>query len=360
MMARSRSSPRARSLSEWIRALAGGLWNAVPPVRRPQVRRFLLTVGRSDDTEMDPQVYERRMRREIAHYERIFRGRMKEETPPIWTEVERRFEDAIEAKIGVRSLYHYVARHVRGKSHVSVLGLGSGACGPELEGIAPMLREQQCGMDLMCIDINPTIMEQARLEARKRGVSFRGLVADVNTLTLDPERYDVIVAYAALHHFVALDRIAREINRGLRPDGIFVTVDIPTRNGYRMWDETHTIVTALWKVLPAKYKIAHTGYPTPTYVETYENEDYSRDSFECINSEAILPALRHHLHEVAFVPALCIARRFFDTKFGPNYDLDDALDRAIFEFIMRLDGYYIETGALKPETFFGAYARKQP
>jgi len=302
--------------------------------------------------------HERRLRQEITHYEQIFRGRMREETPPIWHQVEKRFEAMIEAKTGVRTLYHYVARHVRGRDRVTVLGLGSGACGPELDGIAPLLRQQSCSMDLTCVDINPTIMEQARAEAARRDVQFTGVVGDVNAIAIDPERYDVIIAYASLHHFVALNRIVREINRGLRPDGIFVTVDIPTRNGYRMWDETYEIVAALWKVLPPKYKIAHTGHAAPTYEEVYENKDYSVDSFECINSEAILPALRTHLREVAFVPALCIARRFFDTKFGPNYNWDDPLDRAIFEFIMGLDDYFVETGTLKPETFFGAYFKR--
>lgn len=302
--------------------------------------------------------YEERLRQEICHYQQIFQGRMTQEVPPIWEKVEERFADAVEAVTGVRNLYQYVARHVKGRDRVVVLGLGSGACGNELDGIAPLLKQQSCDMELTCVDINATILEQARIEAAKRGIRFYGVVQDVNTIKLDSNRYDVIVAYASLHHFVDLEHIAHEINRALRPDGIFVTVDVPTRNGYRMWDETFEIVNALWKVLPARFKIAHTGYPTPTYVETYENIDYSKNSFECINSEAILPALRTYLQELHFVPAFSIARRFFDTKFGPNYDWNLPLDRAIFEFIMRLDAYYIEGDLLKPETFFGAYTKK--
>ena len=302
--------------------------------------------------------FEERLRQEIAHYQEIFQGGMSQHVPPIWEKVEERFADTVEKVTGVRNLYQYVARHVRGRDSVVVLALGSGACGNELDGIAPLLKQYSCEMDLTCMDINAAILEQAGSESAKRGVRFRGVVQDVNKMTLEANHYDVIVAYASLHHFIELDHIAREINRALRPDGIFVTVDIPTQNGYLMWDETLEIVNALWKVLPAKFKIAHTGYPKPTYIETYENIDHSKESFECINSEAILPSLHTHLREIHFVPALSIARRFFDTMFGPNYNWDLPLDRAIFEFIMGLDDYYIEIGLLKPETFFGAYAKK--
>ena len=308
------------------------------------------------DREIDR--YEDRLLQEIAHYEEVFQERLSQQVPPIWQKVEERLADAVENVTGVRNLYEYVARHLKGKDRVAVLGLGSGACGNELDGMAPLLQRQSCEMDLTCVDINATLLEQAKSEAAKRNVRFHGIVQDINEIRLTSDSYDVITAYASLHHFVRLDHIASEINQALRPEGIFATVDVPTRNGYLMWEETFAIVNALWKVLPAKFRIAHTGYRKPTYVETYENVDYSQNSFECINSEAILPALRAHLHENHFVPAFAIARRFFDTMFGPNYDYSLPLDRAIFEFIMRLDAYYLEAGLLKPETFFGVYSKK--
>ena len=307
---------------------------------------------------LDNQDYNRRMKNEILQWEKEFKGRMYGQAPPIWSKVEERFADAIKAATGVRNLYEYVARHVKGKKYVDVLGLGSGACGNELDGIAPCLKQQSCQMDLACIDINENILEQAAVEASKRGINFRKIVQDINQIELEPNSYDVVVAYSALHHFVELDHIASVINSALREDGIFVTVDVPTRNGYLMWDETYEVVSAIFKVLPPKFKIAHSGYPEPTYVDQYENKDYSKDSFECINSEDIIPALRAHLREIHFVPALAFARRFFDGIFGYNYNLEEALDHAIFEYIMSLDNYYIQEKILKPECFFGVYAKK--
>jgi len=187
--------------------------------------------------------YNRRIKNEILQWEKEFKGRMYGQAPAIWNKVEERFADAIEAATGVRNLYQYVARHVKDKKYVYVLGLGSGACGNELDGIAPLLKQQSCEMDLTCIDINRKILEQASVEASKRGINFKRIVQDINKIELEPNTYDVIVAYSALHHFIELDRIASVINSVLRLDGIFVTVDIPTRNGYLMWDETYEIVS---------------------------------------------------------------------------------------------------------------------
>jgi hypothetical protein len=77
---------------------------------------------------------------------------------------------------------------------------------------------------------------------------------------------------------------------------------------------------------------------------------------ECIRSEDILPVLRGRFSERAFVPYLSFCRRFFNSMYGPNYDLSRPLDRAILDWIWRLDHDAIARGALPPESFFGIYA----
>jgi SAM-dependent methyltransferase len=302
--------------------------------------------------------YQARLRQEIAHYKKIFHDRLFQQVPSIWTGAEERFCGKVHDATGAWGFADQIAQHFRGRSEIMLLGLGSGACGNELETIAPLLKVHGCHLRLTCVDINREILEQAAREAERRDVAFTPLVQDINQLSLDTGAYDVIVAFASLHHFMNLDHVIREVNRALRPEGMFLTIDIPTRNGYLMWPETLEVVNNLWKMLPPKYKFDHTHFETPTFIETYENIDYARTSFECINSEAILPALRTHLREIHYVPAFSIARRFFDTRFGPNYDIQLPLDKAIFEFVMNLDDYYLAGGILKPESFYGVYFPK--
>lgn len=308
------------------------------------------------ETQPGTEGYESRLRQEIAHYKKIFQDGLFQKVPSIWTRAEERFCGYVHAATGAWGFADQIARHARGRSEIQLLGLGSGACGNELESIAPLLKVQGCRLRLACVDINGEVLEQAAREARRREIDFTPLAQDINRLALEPRSQDVIVAFASLHHFVNLDHVVREIRRALRPGGIFLTIDIPTRNGYLMWPETLEVVNNLWKTLPPKYKFDHTHFEVPTFIETYENIDYAKSSFECINSEAILPALRAHLREIHFIPAFSIARRFFDTRFGPNYDASQPLDQAIFEFIMNLDEYFLNNQILKPETFYGVYA----
>ena len=302
--------------------------------------------------------YRTRYQNEVAHYQEIFKDTLFQAVPPVWGAVEAHFAQQIQAATGVTGLPEYIARFARGRKRLRVLSLGSGSCGVELVHLAPLLKKQGTELNLTSLDINETVLAQAAEEAEKRQVTFIPMVQDINKLVLPAKAYDVVLAFASLHHFIKLDLIARAINTTLTPRGIFVTVDIPTRRGYRMWKETKAIVDHLWTILPPKYKFDHTAQATVQYAATYPDVDYARHSFECANSEAILPALHTHLREVVFVPAYALARRFFDTKFGPNYDLRLASDRAVFDFIMTLDDYYLQTQQLQPETFFGVYRKR--
>ena len=124
-----------------------------------------------------------------------------------------------------------------------------------------------------------------------------------------------------------------------------------------MWPETYQYVSDIWKILPPKYKIDHTKHAKPVFAPKYENVDYSKTSFECANSEKVLPTLRRYLREIVFVPGMSISRRFFDTKFGPNYNLKNPIDKSIMDFILNLDNYLLDQNILKPETFFGVYRK---
>jgi hypothetical protein len=76
---------------------------------------------------------------------------------------------------------------------------------------------------------------------------------------------------------------------------------------------------------------------------------------ECVRSEDIVPLLAASFTVRHFVPLLSLGRRFFDLMYGPNYDLERPLDRAVFDWIWELDCESIDEGRLRPETFFGVY-----
>jgi hypothetical protein len=114
-------------------------------------------------------------------------------------------------------------------------------------------------------------------------------------------------------------------------------------------------VQALWKTLPEHLRVNHTAYAEPRIDTEIWEADTSEHSMECIRSEDILPILQSAFAVECYVPYFSLSRRFFDTMYGPNYNLDMPLDRALLNWIWELDVYYLTTGQLRPETFFGIY-----
>jgi ubiquinone/menaquinone biosynthesis C-methylase UbiE len=249
-----------------------------------------------------------------------------------------------------------VVEHVRASGGGRVLSIGSGPGGQELD---MSRRLKGVPHELVCLDLNPHLTALGQKRADDEGLPLNFQVQDINDLVLGTDEFDVIFCFASLHHLINLEHISYEINRALKPTGKLVVVDICTRNGYFMWPETHGIVQDIWAMLPDRFKYNHTSYATPQIDRYYENRDFGGDSMECARSADIVPILDQYLNRTVYVPYFALTRRFFDTMYGPNYDLDNPLDRSILDMIWNLDVHYLTTGVLKPETFFGVYTKRR-
>ena len=296
--------------------------------------------------------YEEHLREEIDHYAQIFeskeaKDRLMQPVPASWIEVEKRAAEIIRATTGDTLMGHMVAR-MRSRSGFRALSLGSGPGGVEL-----LMAEQCPEADILCLDVNPLLLDQGRRRAQERGFRVGFEEADLNRVDLPPARFDMVLCHASLHHVLELERLVEQIRRTLKPDSQLLTVDVITRNGYRMWPETEKAAALIFRTLPDRFRVNHTAYGEKRVDEEIWESDTG--GMECIRSEDILRVLRSTLREVAFVPYFSLCRRFLDTMYGPNYDLDAPLDRAILEWIWQLDRHSLETGALRPETFFGIY-----
>ena len=264
--------------------------------------------------------------------------------------MERRAARLIRQQTGSDVTEHALRRLHRAPG-VRMLSLGSGPGGIEL-ALAREAREAE----ITCMDFNPALVQLGQEHALRDGLRVTFQMADLNTVVLPKASFDVVFCHASLHHTLELERLAEQIRSALRPDGELIVVDVITRNGYLMWPETRGIVGALWKTLPARFRMNHTAYSTPHVDEEIWEADTSQGSMECVRSQDILPVLSNIFAVRWFVPYFCICRRFFDTMYGPNYDLAEPLDLALLNWIWELDVHYLATKRLRPETIFGIFA----
>ena len=307
--------------------------------------------------------YERLAREEIEHYTQIFindkslagksaRKRLLQPVPQSWIEIESRATDLVRERTGADLDGHVLSR-LQALAGIRMLSLGSGPGGIELE-----LARKAPQAAISCIDLNASLVQlgQQRADEERLNVTFQS--ADLNVVNLPAREYHVVLCHASLHHVLELEHVIHQIEESLRDHGELIIVDVSTPNGYLMRAETREIVRKLFRMLPPRFRINHTGYAAPRVDEEIWEMDTSQVSMECIRSADIIPMLAGAFHVRHFVPYFSICRRFFDTMYGPNYDLARPLDLAILNFLWQLDLHYLAVKQLEPETFFGVYERR--
>jgi len=266
-----------------------------------------------------------------------------------WSEAENRASALIRRLTG-KTLSDHLLAALSARPGVQMLALGAGA-----GGVAVELLPHAPDAGLACIDSNAEWLQPGRQRARELAVDARFAAVDLDTIELEPRAFDLICCHAALYRVIELERMADQIQRALRPGGSFVVVDVVTRNGHAMWGETREVVQAIWKTLPAKFRLNHTAYTVPLIDDVIWEPDPLPSGVKTARPEDILPVIERRFSTEHFIPYYSLCRRFFDSMYGPNYDMAAPLDRAIFNWIWQLDRHYIEAKRLRPETFFAIY-----
>ena len=252
----------------------------------------------------------------------------------------------------------YIARMCRRRpgGTLRLLSIGTGACASEIN-IAEWLREAGiANYTFECVDLNTDMLLRGRHSAEEKGLSehFRFESFDVNTWRPNGQ-YDAILAIQSLHHVMELETLFEKIHAALDPGGYFLTDDMIGRNGHQRWPEALKFVNALWRELPDKYKYNHR---LKRLEKDYDNWDCSKDGFEGIRSENILPLLVKHFYFELFVAFGNIIDVFVDRCFGPNFDPENEWDRAFIDRVHALDVAEIESGRVKPTHILAAMTKR--
>ena len=266
-----------------------------------------------------------------------------------WSVAEDRATRLIERRTG-RTLADHIQAAMRVRPGTQMLAIGAGA------GIAAVEQLRYApDAALVCVDSNDEWLQPGRLRTRELAVNARFAALDLDTLELERRAFDVIFCHATLYRVIELERMADQILRGLRPGGSFIIVDVVTCDGHAMREATREIAQAIWKTLPAKFRLNHTAHGVPLIDDVIWQPKPIPSGARVAHPLDILPAIERRFSTERFVPYFSLSRRFFDSMYGPNYDMAAPLDRAIFDWIWQLDLHYSATKRLDPETFFGIY-----
>jgi len=250
------------------------------------------------------------------------------------------------------NLHKYILDRTSSESKVKILSLGSGTGDFEIELLEASPKKLQCEL----IDINKELLKGAKNYAIQHKLDLKTKVADVNKIELKESVYDFVIVRSSLHHFMQLEHICEQVNKSLKKNGDFLVIgEIIGRNGERLYPETERIAQKIFDILPAKFRYN-------TYTKSTDSEvpdiDHSKDSFESIRSEEILPLLLQFFKPKEYVTFDAFLTLLLDFRYGPNYDIKNPLDKSLVEMIANLDIFYISNSILKPVTLFGIFGKK--
>ena len=224
--------------------------------------------------------------------------------------------------------------------------IGAGNCEVEVLLAKQLVESGLTNFTFECLDINRNMLDRGIEKALKLGVAdyIKSTITDLNSWTIE-RKYDVVFALQCLHHFVELEIITQKIYNGLRDSGFFITHDMIGRNGHQRWPETLEKVRFFWQDLPSRYKFNH---HSKQIEEEFINRDFSKDNFEGIRAQDILPLLQKKFCFQTFVFWGGFIDPFISRAFGHNYDAKKPEDRAIIDKIQKLNEDLLISKTIKP------------
>lgn len=231
------------------------------------------------------------------------------------------------------------------------LSIGAGDCSVEIAVTKRLVELGLSNFSMECLELSPVLVERAVAQAQTEKVSHLlfPIQTDINKWEASGPRYCAVMANHSLHHLSELEKIFDSVKTGLMPHGMFVTNDMIGRNGHMRWPETLEWIERIWAFLPDRYKY---NQQLKRFEREFVNWDCSKEGFEGIRAQDILPLLIDRFHFKNFLSFGGIVDVFVDRAFGHNFDAASPQDRALIDFIQLLNDLFIDSGVVKPTTMF--------
>lgn len=233
-----------------------------------------------------------------------------------------------------------------GESSPLVLSIGAGNCDTEIRIAQLLLNAGLQDFVVECLELNPNMLQRGREEARENEIErhFVFTQGDFNAWPAT-KRYVAVMANHSLHHVVNLEGLFGEIKKGLHPSGYFIVNDMIGRNGHQRWPEALTEVQRFWKELPQDYRYNH---QLRRHEQTFQDWDCSKEGFEGIRSQDILPLLVERFDFRFFLGFANVIDIFVDRSFGHNFKADGVWDRTFIDRVHEVDEQAILSRRLTP------------
>lgn len=306
--------------------------------------------------------YERLVEEEIRHYseiettEELFEGGVH--GSKAWAHNHGYVNDYI---FGT-TFFDEVADNANRFENSRLLSLGCGYGGVDLQ----VARRLNKPYELVAVDLNPALFAGAAKCAREEGLNMRFKCVDLNFVEIVPNSFDVIYAYASIHHVLNLEHLFAALHAGLKQDGKLVFLDIIGQTQVLFWKENVEFAAEQVRKMPLRYKPKRRRFwknlapwfdpysIIPPYVEPSIQvgmEGIRQGEIESLIGNWFEPIKCHKYN--SFMRLICT-----NPYLSQRLDPEIPADRAYLEHLMRLDYEQVQSGKLKPTEIFSVCRKK--
>ncbi len=260
---------------------------------------------------------------------------------PVWSPFD---DPKIEAILRGEVKRKFLQKATKQNGRALDLGCGMGWLSLELA---------RAGISCDAYDVSKKSIQIAREYAAKvrPKAEIRYDVANLNTLTLPEDSYDLVVVWDVVHHIVEPERLFREVRKTMKRSGLFLLFDhigLEEKN-LRFYRIFHLFVPASFSMYSRK--IRHIlGFSSPVPAPT--SSSIPDAPFEHHSERKILPALLEVFPGVQYTTHLSFAMHL-----AHHHQLPSLFSYFLLRQLKKLDDYLIRRGYLGGEYLFAEWRK---
>ena len=214
--------------------------------------------------------------------------------------------------------------------------------------IERILRQRDICQLIHGLDVADGAIQGAIQEAEAEGL--QGLtyeLADLNTVTLPAEKYDVVYAHAALHHVLQLEHLFEQIKKTLKPDGFFIVYEYVGPSQMQFPQHHLQLADVFLKTIPERYRRMRRREGIKQEAPRFSLETMnSSDPSEGIRASEIVPlvASRFEIRHLRYLGGTLLLLIF--NEIAGNFREEDAEIMPLVDALIALDNFLVDNAVL--------------
>lgn len=201
------------------------------------------------------------------------------------------------------------------------------------------------------LDLSPRAIWAAEKAAAERGISnINFQVGDTNRIKLPRASYDVVHMNMSLHHVSTLERLAHQVNKTLKPEGIFLANEFVGPNQFQYPAHQIELVAAELRALDDRLKwnpiAKHVKYEYPVFSRKHWTDS---DPTESIRSDEIPDVLKRNFPGLKSFPYGGTILNLLLENIVQNFDTNDPKDESLLRDLMDYEQSLIQDGTIQSD-----------